>query len=179
MVDARPTTYTSTARFLHWLTAAIILVIVPMGIVMANMELGKLGDVLFDIHRSLGFLLLPLAIWRVWYRLTHPVPALPPDIPGYQVLAAEATHWALYALLLAQPVIGWIATSAYGAKISILWLFTLPPIWPQNESVSDAMFALHRWLGFLMAGILVVHIAAACFHHFVRKDNVMTRMVRG
>jgi cytochrome b561 len=179
MVDARPTTYTSTARFLHWLTAAIILVIVPMGIVMANMELGKLGDVLFDIHRSLGFLLLPLAIWRVWYRLTHPVPALPPDVPGYQVLAAEATHWALYALLLAQPVIGWIATSAYGAKISILWLFTLPAIWPQNESVSDAMFALHRWLGFLMAGILVIHIAAACYHHFVRKDNVMTRMVRG
>jgi cytochrome b561 len=179
MADARPTTYTPTARFLHWLTAAIVLVIIPMGIVMANMELGKLGDVLFDLHRSLGFVLLPLAIWRVWFRLTHPVPALPPDIPGYQVLAAEATHWALYALLLAQPIIGWIANSAYGAPLNFFWLFDLPPIWAKNEPLSDTMFALHRWLGFLMAAILLAHIGAAFFHHFVRKDNILTRMVRG
>ena len=179
MADARPTTYTPTARFLHWLIAAIILIIVPMGIVMANMELGKTGDVLFDIHRSLGFILLPLAIWRLWHRLTHPVPALPADLPGYQVLAAEATHWALYALLLLQPIIGWIATSAYGAQINFFWLFNLPAIWPHNEPFSDNMFALHRWLGFLMAAILVAHIGAAFFHHFVRKDNILMRMVRG
>jgi len=176
---ARPTTYTPMARFLHWLIAAIILIIIPMGIVMANMELGKTGDVLFDIHRSLGFILLPLAIWRLVYRFMHPVPALPADLPGYQVLAAEATHWALYALLVLQPIIGWIATSAYGANIGIFWLFTLPSIWPQNEPFSDAMFALHRWLGFLMAAILVAHIGAAFFHHYVRKDNILTRMVRG
>jgi cytochrome b561 len=179
MADARPTTYTPTARFLHWLTAAIVIVIIPMGIVMANMELGKLGDVLFDLHRSLGFVLLPLALWRLWYRLTHPVPALPSDIPGYQVLAAEATHWALYALLVVQPIIGWIANSAYGAPLNLFWLFNLPPIWPKNEPFSDAMFALHRWLGFLLAAILLAHIGAAFFHHYVRKDNILTRMVRG
>jgi cytochrome b561 len=179
MADAIPTTYTSTARFLHWLTAAIVLIIIPMGILMANLELGATGDVLFDLHRSLGFVLLPIAIWRLGYRLTHPVPALPADIPNYQVLAAEASHWGLYALLVIQPIIGWIANSAYGAPLNFFWLFNLPPIWPKNEPFSDAMFALHRWLGFLMAAMLLVHIGAAFFHHFVRKDNVLMRMVRG
>ncbi len=179
MADARPTTYTATARLLHWLFAAIILTIIPMGIVMANVDLGPRGDTLFDIHRSLGFTLLPLAIWRLWHRLSHPVPALPADLPGYQVLAAEATHWALYALLVVQPIIGWIATSAYGAPFNFFWLFNLPAIWPHNEPFSEKMFALHRWLGFLMAAILLAHIGAAFFHHFVRKDNILMRMVRG
>lgn len=58
-------------------------------------------------------------------------------------------------------------------------MFTLPAIWPQNEPFSDAMFALHRWLGFLMAACLLAHIGAAFFHHYVRKDNILTRMVRG
>lgn len=179
MADARPTTYTPTARFLHWLVAAIILTIIPMGIVMSNVDLGPRGDTLYDIHRSLGFVLLPLALLRLWHRMTHPVPALPADLPGYQVLAAEATHWALYALLVLQPIIGWIATSAYGAQINFFWLFNLPSIWPHNEPLSEKLFALHRWLGFLMAAILLAHIGAALFHHFVRKDNILTRMVRG
>lgn len=171
--------YTWTARALHWLTAALVLTMVPIGIVMANVDLGPFGDWLYDIHRSIGAILIPIVVVRLIWRFTHPAPPLPDDIPAIQQVAANATHWGLYALLVIQPVIGWIATSAYGAPIKVFWLFELPPIWAKDSAFSDKMFALHRYLGFFMALMLCAHIGAALFHHFVRRDRVLMRMVSG
>ena len=71
---------------------------------------------------------------------THPPLPLPDDIPAVQQHAAHATHWALYALLMVQPFVGWIATSAYRAPIMVFGLFELPPIWPQDRALSDQLF---------------------------------------
>ena len=170
--------YSVTARVLHWLTAALVLTMVPIGIVMANFSLGPAGDTLYDIHRSIGAVLIPVVLVRLIYRLGHPAPPLPADIPAIQQLAAHATHWGLYALLVIQPFVGWIATSAYRAPIKVFWLFQLPPIWPVDQAFSEKMFTVHRWLGILMALMLCAHIGAALYHHFIRKDDVLLRMVR-
>ncbi len=170
-------TYSATARVLHWLTAALVLTMIPIGIIMANFSLGPTGDVLYDIHRSIGAVLMPIVLVRLIYRLSNPPPPLPADIPAIQQLAAQTTHWALYALLIVQPVVGWIATSAYGAQIKVFWLFVLPPIWPVDQAFSERMFAVHRVLGIAMAMLLCAHIGAALFHHFIRKDDVLLRMV--
>jgi cytochrome b561 len=82
-------------------------------------------------------------------------------------------------LLIAQPIVGWIASSAYGAPIKVFSLFTLPPIWPRYEPFSKEMFALHGWIGLAIAALLCAHIGAALFHHFIRKDDVLMRMVSG
>src|SRR5687767_9049561 len=105
--------YTAIAKALHWLTAALVLTMIPIGIVMSNLSLGPAGDVLYDIHRSIGAVLIPIVLVRLVYRLTNPPPPLPADIPAIQQLAAHTTHWALYALLIVQPIVGWVATSAY------------------------------------------------------------------
>lgn len=174
---ASAATYSATARVLHWLTAALVLTMIPIGLIMANFSLGPAGDVLYDIHRSIGAVLMPIVLVRLIYRLSHQPPPLPADIPAIQQLAAHTTHWALYALLIVQPVAGWIATSAYRAPIKVFWLFELPPIWPVDQAFSERMFAVHRVLGIAMALLLCAHIGAALFHHFIRKDDVLLRMV--
>lgn len=174
---AEPPSYTATARALHWITAALVLTMIPIGLVMANLSLGPAGDVLYDIHRSIGAVLMPIVLVRLVYRLSNPPPPLPADIPAIQQLAAHTTHWALYVLLIVQAFAGWIATSAYRAPIKVFWLFELPPIWPVDQPFSEQLFGVHRVLGIAIALLLCVHIGAALYHHFIRKDDVLLRMV--
>ena len=174
-VEARD--YSCAARALHWTTAVLILIMIPIGIVMANFSLGPAGDVLYDIHRSIGAILIPLVLVPLAYRLAVPPPPLPDDIPAIQRLAATLTHWALYTLLILQGFVGWNATSAYRAPIKEFWLFELPPIWPVDQPYSEKMFRVHRWLGIALALLICMHIGAALYHHFVRKDDVLARMM--
>ena len=177
MIDTTVPGYTLTARILHWITAALVLIMVPIGVAMANADFGGAQDTLYHLHRSIGVLLLPIVVIRLIYRLRNPAPPLPADIPWIQQLAAHMTHWGLYTLLIVQPVVGWIATSAYRAPIKVFWLFELPPIWPVDQAFSERMFVMHRWLGIALAGLLCGHIGAALHHHFVRKDGVLYRMI--
>lgn len=171
--------YSLTARVLHWTTAALVLTMIPIGIAMANADFGKAQDALYHLHRSIGALLVPIVIARLLYRINHPTPPLPADVPAIQQLAAHATHWGLYALLIVQPVVGWIATSSYRAPVLFFWLFELPPIWPEDRAFSEKMFVAHRFLGIAMALMICAHIGGALFHHFIRKDRVLMRMVSG
>ena len=171
--------YTMTARILHWAMAILIVSMIPLGFVIANDWGGPLQEALYDLHRSVGALIIPLVLLRLIWRRTHPPASLPDNIPEIQRFAAHATHWCLYALLIAQPIIGWIATSAYRAPITVLGWFELPPIWPENRPFSEQMFAVHGLLGTVIAGLVAAHIAAALFHHFVRRDGILLRMISG
>ena len=120
--------YNLPARVLHWLTAGLVLIMVPLGLVIANEAGGPLQSVLYSGHKSIGALILVLAVIRLGYRLTRKPPPLPDDIPALQRFAAHATHWALYALLFAMPLLGWAGTSAYPAPVPFFGLFELPPL---------------------------------------------------
>jgi len=171
--------YTVAARVLHWITAALILIIIPLGLIIGYELGGKLQDQLYDLHRSIGALLIPILLVRVIHRWTHVPSPLPDYISHFQQLAAHVTHWALYVLLIGQPFIGWIATSAYRAPITVFGLFDLPPIWPEERAFSDRMFLIHAMIGFAIAALVAAHIAAALHHHFVRKDRVLMRIITG
>lgn len=179
MIDTTVPGYTLTARILHWVTAALVLIMVPIGVAMANADFGGAQDTLYHLHRSIGVLLLPIVLIRLIYRLRNPAPPLPADIPWIQQLAAHITHWGLYTLLIVQPVVGWIATSAYRAPILFFWLFEVPPIWPVDQAFSERMFAVHRLIGIAIVLLVCAHVGAALFHHFIRKDRVLMRMVSG
>jgi cytochrome b561 len=172
--------YSAVARTFHWVTAALVLTMLPIGIAMATFDLGAaVEDPLYHIHRSIGAVVLVITAARLVYRLLNPAPPLPADMPALQQFAALATHWGLYALLIVQPIVGWIATSAYRAPVLFFWMFELPPIWPENRPFSEAMFVVHRSLGILIAVLVCVHIAAALYHRFILKDGVLKRMVSG
>src|SRR5262245_46439234 len=120
--EPRPA-YTVTARVLHWITAVVVLVHIPLGIGIGNF---KLGYTLYNLHKSYGAVLFFMLVFGLIYRLARPPAPLPPDIPHVQRVAAETMHWTLYALLVIQGLAGWIGTSAYPAPIPVFGLFELP-----------------------------------------------------
>ncbi|MDJ0930059.1 cytochrome b [Breoghania sp.] len=171
--------YGATARAFHWVTAALVLTMIPAGLVMLSAPSGWIQNFLFDYHRSCGVVLFIItAAWLVW-RWKNPPAAIPEDIPLPQRIVAHIVHILLYALLLVQPVVGWIGTSAYGAPIKVFWLFTLPPIVDKDKATADTFLGLHETLGLLMTALVLMHIAGALFHHFVRRDRTLMRMVAG
>lgn len=171
--------YTVTARVLHWLTAALVLVQIPLGVIITNVEMGAWADTLYNLHKSIGATLIPLVLIRLAWRLTHPPGPLPQDIPASQRFVAELVHWCLYALLIVQGSLGWIATSAYPAPVPVFGLFELPSIWSEDRALSDRLFAWHRYIGIALAVLMAGHIGAALQHHFLRKDRVLMRMISG
>lgn len=168
--------YRWPARLIHWLVALIVLAMIPVGITMGRIDSGPLQDWLFYLHEAFGFLVLLLLLVRLAYRTTHRPPPLPASVPRWQQLAAETVHTALYVLLIAQPIVGWLGASAYGAPVSVFGLFDLPALLQKNEPLSDRIFAVHDYIGFTIAGLLVIHIGAALMHGFVQKDGVLQRM---
>jgi cytochrome b561 len=174
-----PAAYSLMARVLHWITAALVLTTIPIAAAMVNERPGPLQDFLYNLHRSIGTVIIPLVIVRLGYRLTHPPLPLPDDIPPLQERAARATHWGLYALLIVQPLLGWVATSAYGAPIIVFGLFQLPSIWPQDQPLSERLFPVHQLIGLAITCLAIMHIGAALYHHFIRKDRVLLRMITG
>ena len=170
--------YSAPARVLHWAIAAIVITLIPLGITMSNTAPGPAQDFMFKLHLSLGTTLLPLVALRIFWRLTHTPPPLPAGIPAIQKLAASATHFLLYVTLVIQPILGWIATSAYRAPITVYGLFELPPIWRENRGLSEQVFFVHRNIGIIMAVLICAHVGGALFHQFVRKDNLLARMWR-
>lgn len=171
--------YTVTARVLHWITAILVIGLIIVGLIIVNLPGGPLQDTLYNLHRSTGTILIPIVLYRLVYRLTHPPLPLPDDVEPLQRFVAGTVHWALYALLVIQPFVGWAATSAYPAPIIVYGLFELPPIVAENRALSEQLFTVHRWLGFLIAGLVCLHIGGALFHQLVRRDRVLMRMVTG
>lgn len=140
---------------------------------------GPLQDTLFDLHRSFGFLILVLIVLRFVNRFAGGVPKTYAAGPAWQRIAARSVHDLLYLLLLVEPLLGWIATSAYGAPISVFWLFQLPAITAQNRDLSEALFEVHENLAWVIIALVAIHIGAALYHHFVLRDRVLVRMWNG
>lgn len=169
--------YSGFAKLLHWTIAACVLFIIPAGIIMGKLPDGDAKNVLYTLHRSTGVLVLALMAIRLAYRLVNGVPSPEPTLNAVQRIGSHLVHLALYGLLIAQPIVGWAATSAYGAQISVFGLFTLPALLNKDEALSKPLFEVHELIGFVIAGLLVMHIGAALFHYFIRRDGVLQRML--
>ena len=169
--------YSGFAKLLHWVIAACVLFMIPVGITMANIADGDSKNALYTLHRSFGALVLGLMLIRLTYRLVNGVPAPEPTLTSMQRIVSGIVHLTLYALLIAQPIIGWVATSAYGAAISVFGLFTLPALVAKDEALAKPLFVVHELIGFAIAGLLVMHIGAALYHYFIRRDGILQRML--
>jgi cytochrome b561 len=173
-------TYGSMARAFHWITVGIVVVLVALGEAMTYRSKQDIWDGLtnglYSGHKLLGFILLFLIIARLTYRLSNGAPADEPSLEPWQKLASHVTHWSLYALLLLVPLSGWRGVSQYPA-LEIFGLFNLPSIATANQAASVNTLFWHEILGKVMAVLIITHVGAALFHHFVRKDGVLRRML--
>lgn len=172
-----PQHFNLAARLLHWSMAAMILAMLFVGIGMVASL--SLRPTLIDLHRPLGIAIGLLVIVRLANRLRHPPPPLPADLPRLQVLAAKASHWLLYGLMVAMPLIGWSMLSAGGFPVTMFKGVSLPPIAPHDATVYAVLRSAHTWLALLLFATVLAHLAAALFHAWVRRDGVFASMACG
>ncbi|WID97995.1 cytochrome b [Bosea vestrisii] len=175
--------YSAMARRLHWITAAAVFVMVPLGLAMTyrgnTLDIWDgVTDALYSTHKLLGFLVLWLSAGRLIYRLMHGAPPDEPTLEWWQKAASHLVHWALYGLLLIVPLLGWIGISLF-PSLTVFGLFDLPALAPPNEDAAKRVLFVHGWLAILLALLVCGHIAAALFHHVIRKDGVLRRMLPG
>jgi cytochrome b561 len=170
--------FSPLARFLHWTMAALILAMLFIGVAMVA-TVSHAHSTLIALHRPLGVALLVLAVVRIGLRLKNGSPALPDDMPALQRFAARASHWMLYGLFIAMPLIGWAMVSAGGYPVTLFGAWHLPAIVPQNVELFALLRALHTWLAFALFVTILAHIAAALFHGLIRRDGVFSSMARG
>jgi cytochrome b561 len=169
--------YPATSKLLHWLIAICVLTTAPVAIAMTRVDKGPTQDALYNFHKSLGVTILILMILRLLNRIVAGAPIAHPGIEPWQKTASATVHTSFYALLLAMPIVGYIANSAYGAPTPFFGLFNIPPIVGENESLATQLFTLHRWVGYLLIVIVLVHVSAALYHTFIRRDEVLKRML--
>ncbi|MFC5435331.1 cytochrome b [Rhodanobacter umsongensis] len=170
-------TFTLPARVLHWLMALMIVAMLFIGVGMVA-SVSERHAWLLAIHKPLGIAILLLAIVRLAVRLRHPPPPLPADLPALQKLAALASHWLLYALMLAMPLIGWAMLSAGGYPVMLGASLRLPPIFPASAAAFAVLRHLHGWLALLLLLTFLAHLAAALYHGLIRRDGVLSGMLR-
>ena len=177
MTTARPLTYSTASKLIHWITALLVITLIPAGFIMVDLDEGPLQDRLFDLHRSFGMLVFALAVLRVLARRFYGTPAPYDGLTPLERKASVAAHHSLLALIFIMPVLGWMMMSTYRVETRIFGLFTLPHILPENRAVYDVLSEIHEIGGTLMAIILVLHAGAALMHYVWRKDRVLQRML--
>ncbi|EKT4450220.1 cytochrome b [Pseudomonas putida] len=170
----KPEAFHPFARLLHWLMAVLILAMLFIGVSMVA-DLSLRHPVLIGLHKATGLALLVLVVLRIGVRLAVPHPPLPRDLPTLQHWAAGASHLLLYGLMLAMPLLGWAMLSAgdYPRPLG------LPAIAPHNLQLYAVLRMAHGWAGYLLFATVLVHVAAALMHAWVRRDGVLRSMWPG
>ena len=177
MINTR-TRFTFLQRLLHWLMAIAIIAMLFVGVGMVSTVMPKWLP-LFTAHKTLGIAILVLVVLRIVVRLRSGTPPLPRDLPEPMRLAAKLSHYALYALMLAMPLLGWGSLSAGGYPVTLLWGIQLPPLLPHSDSLHTLFRTAHVYLAFAFFALILLHIAAALFHALVRRDGVFQSMAGG
>ncbi len=172
------THFVAPARLLHWLMAVLLLAMLFIGVGMVA-SVSARHQWLVGIHKPLGIALLALVIIRLLVRFTTQQPPLPADLPAIQVLAAKASHWLLYGLMLAMPIIGWAMVSAAGDPVMLGSAVRLPPLLAADPGTFAFLRAAHGYLAYLLFFTVLLHLAAALYHGLIRRDGVLQSMARG
>jgi len=178
-VSAQGATYSTAARRFHWWTFTLLAVQIPVGLFMvrygAATNFAEPTGKLYDGHKLLGLTILLLVAARLVYRLTHGAPADEPTLEPWEKLVSHVTHWAIYALLLIVPLLGWLAISYYGPFEP--FGIKLPALAAQNDERATRFFFLHMVAAYALIVLLGMHVGAALFHYVIRKDGVLRRML--
>jgi cytochrome b561 len=175
--------YSLMQRLVHWAVAITVLCSLTVGLILGTLGFEGARDTfgldatnaLYKYHKSFGVLILGLMALRLALWVINGRPPHGSDMAPAQRLAASVVHWSLYVLLIAMPVIGWMATAAGGFPVEFFgWV--LPGYVAKDPELARWLFGVHEIVGYVILGFVAVHIAAALHHWKVRRDRVMHRI---
>lgn len=169
--------YTRTAKTLHWLMAGLLFALLALGIYMHDLPLSPEKLKLYSWHKWGGVTAFLLLFIRLGWRTTRRPPALPASMAGWQRQAAHAGHLLLYALMLAIPLSGWLMSSAKGFQTVYFGVLPLPDLIGKNKELGELLALVHQSFNLLFIMLLAGHVGAALKHHFIDRDDILTRML--
>lgn len=157
----------------HWVIALAILINLFIGIAHDALPGGSM-----PVHKALGITVLVLTIARLAWRMAHRPPPLTVDMPMWERVAANASHWALYAFSILVPLTGWAMVSGAEVRRPLDWFGLFPiPYLPVSRSVAGAAHEGHEIMGFALLALVVLHTLAALRHHLILRDSTLVRML--
>ena len=175
-----PTAYRSSQKFLHWTIFLLIVGLFVLAHVPGFLHLPKgnpTRGAIIGIHISFGLVLLVLVAMRVVGRFVYGAPDLPANTPPLEALLAKVAHLALYALMIVIPLLGVYMVWLHGVGLNFFGLFTIPAPIAGNEVLHDQIKEVHEFFANLILFLLAVHVVAAAWHHYIKKDDVLTKML--
>ncbi|MBP8307286.1 MAG: cytochrome b [Burkholderiaceae bacterium] len=171
--------YVASSRWLHWIMAALMAVVIVVGIWIKYFEPASepFKMRLYNLHESLGVVVFVLVLVRLVNRWRHPPPPLPAGTPALIHFAASATHMGLYALLVLMPVIGFLATNAWGFPLTVFGVLPMPVPLGKNEELAKLLSLLHLSGAIAVVMLIGGHLMGVLYHTFVRRDGLLRRMM--
>src|SRR5579872_4689853 len=177
MTTATTASYDPLMRWIHWATAILFITAMLIGFYCSLQASGTSPRrELLEVHKSLGMTLFFLAILRLLVRAASRVPPEPQSSGPWVRLAARLNHVALYFILVAMPVTGYMFSSAGGYSLKYFWMFSWPRLVVHNPAVARAGEVAHGWLAYLVYAAVGLHLAATAWHVLVKKDGTLARM---
>jgi len=170
--------YSNTAVAIHWITVALVLFQIWLGLSFADMEQGRARSELFTWHKTIGVIILLATIARLTYRLNNPPPLYSPDLPRWERAAGVWNHRLFYILLIALPIGGYLAVSGHskGPTTTLLGGIPVPVLPGVSEQMGELAGDIHKYAAFLLIALIVLHAAAALKHQFIDRKPVSGRM---
>jgi cytochrome b561 len=183
--------YTMAQKVLHWVIAILVLFMILSGVMIGSFD-NKPGveaglgagsfDLIYDLHKNVGLPVLFLMLLRIALRLTAGAPPYEPPLAAHERIGAAAVHGLLYLLLVLAPLTGWLIISAFPALPLWFGLFPVPgliaPDATPDRPVYNMVLGPHEVMGWTIILLVIVHVGAALWHGFVKRDGVLARMTR-
>jgi len=171
-------TYSSVPKFFHWTIGLMIIIMLIVGFIMGDItDLTQRGQV-YALHKATGTVLLVFIVLRLLVRLFNVNVLLPSEMPVWQKYAAHTNIYMLYLLMFVMPISGFLMTVLAGRNINIYGIFTISSFM-QDKPLAKIFNYIHHYTAFALISCIILHILAALYHHFIRKDKILKRMLFG
>jgi cytochrome b561 len=163
------------ARVLHWTTAVLLLALFGLGVSMTRWVPDEQKIRVYSWHEWVGITVFALTALRLMWRLTYRAP--PIDIPAWEKIAAGTVYVAMYLLLIAQPIVGWLMSTAFGFPVVYLGLLPIPAPVGEDAELAARLQGLHEALAIGLVLLFALHLSGVLYHHLIRRDAVLSRML--
>jgi cytochrome b561 len=198
--DPQVQEYGTPAKWFHWITVPLLLTALPVGIVIkyipapepdllaqtpAAQQFAEAANqtkmAFYAVHESAGVTIFLVVLARLLWRLTHPAPPMSERIPAPLRRVANTVHHSLYGLLLLQPMLGFLATNAWGFPLrgdtAYLGFINLPKFMEADPDLAGPVQLVHTYVGWTILLLIVLHVLGVIWHQAIRRDNTLLRMV--
>jgi cytochrome b561 len=167
--------YSRGARVAHWVTAVLLLLLFGLGLSMTRWVADANKLRVYSWHEWVGVTVFGITAFRLWWRLRHQPP--PIDLPRGERIAARVVYGGIYAVLLVQPIVGWVMSTAFGFPVVYLGLVPLPEPVSADRELAARLQQVHFTLAMTLAGLILIHLVGVLYHHLMLQDGLLRRML--